>query len=231
MIRISQEALKLIACLAMLIDHIGYVLIPNDALRIIGRMAFPLYCFLLCQGIQHTKSPVRYVLRFFIILVISEIPFDILFYNGLTWKMQNVMFTLLLGLLMGLCFRRISTLPWKLLCIIPFALVAEYLKTDYGAYGILVIALFLLSQYTPRPRLTECLGLLLLCLCKFDTQITVFGLSLPFQLFALLGMIPIALYNGKKSTSSPFVKWGFYLFYPLHLVVLFLFKIFISSIC
>lgn len=228
---ISQEALKLIACLAMLIDHIGYVFIPDNTLRIIGRMAFPLYSFLLCQGVLHTKSPVRYLLRFLLILVISEIPFDILFYGGITFEYQNVMFTLLLGLLMGLCFRRISSLPWKLLCIIPFALAADFLKADYGAYGILITALFLLFPHTPRPRLTECLGLLLLCLYNFNIQIPVFGLSLPFQLFSVLAMIPIALYNGKKASTSPFVKWFFYLFYPLHLVVLLLAQAFISSIC
>lgn len=225
---IGQECLKLIACLTMLIDHIGYVFFPDVAfLRILGRIAFPLYCFLLCQGLLHTKNPLRYLLRFVIILVISEIPFDLLFSRCITWEYQNVMFTLLLGLVMGLCFRRISSLPLKLLCIIPFALAADFLQSDYGAYGILVIALFLLSQNTAHPRLAEFLGLFLLSFYHYDVQIPVFSILLPFQLFALLAMIPICLYSGKKSTQSAILKCLFYLFYPLHLVVLLLLSIFI----
>ena len=157
---ISQEILKLIACLAMLIDHIGYVFFPtSDLLRIIGRIAFPIYCFLLCQGLSYTKNPVRYILRLVLILIISEIPYDLLFYGKLTFDYQNVMFTLLLGLTMGLCIRRIPSLSIKILCILPFAIAADLLCADYGFYGICVIALFLLSASTDHPRLTECIGL------------------------------------------------------------------------
>jgi len=229
---ISQELLKLIACLTMLIDHIGYVFFPaNNILRVIGRISFPLYCFLLCQGLLHTKKPLRYFLRFLAVMVISEIPFDLLFFGGITLAHQNVMFTLLLGLLMGLCIRRIPQLPLKMLCVVPFAFAAELLQADYGGYGIFIIALFLFSQHTAHPRLTELLGLFLFAICQYDVQITILGIDLPFQLFAMLSMVPICLYNGKKVTASPFVKWGFYLFYPLHLVVLLLIKSLISANC
>lgn len=225
---ITQECLKLIACLTMLTDHVGYVFFPNAVfLRILGRIAFPLYCFLLCQGLLHTKDPLRYLLRFLLILVISEIPFDLLFFGRITWEHQNVMVTLLLGLVMGLCFRRISSLPLKLVCVIPFALAADFLQADYGAYGILVIALFLLSQGTAHPHLAEFLGLLLLSLYQYDVQVPVLGILLPFQLFTLPAMLPICLYSGKKSSNSPVLKWLFYLFYPLHLALLLLLSIFI----
>lgn len=229
---LSQELLKLIACVTMLIDHIGYAFFPKtEFLRVIGRIAFPLYCFLLCQGIMHTKRPWRYILRFCIILILAEIPFDLLFFDKITFDHQNVMFTLLLGLIMGLCIRRIPQLPLKLLCIIPFTFAAEYLKSDYGAYGILVIALFLFSQSTSHPRLVEFVGLYMLGNSFINAYITLLGFRVSYQVLALLAMLPICLYNGKKATTSPLVKWGLNLFYPLHLVVLLGIQTIISSNC
>ena len=76
---ISQEGLKILACLTMLLDHIGAVFVRGYTLRIIGRIAFPIYCFLLVEGVLHTKNPRRYGLRLGIGLLLSEIPFDLLF--------------------------------------------------------------------------------------------------------------------------------------------------------
>ena len=90
---ISQEGLKLLACITMLIDHIGATLMirliqetsANDAslvwlyylMRIIGRIAFPIYCFLLVEGAAHTRDPKKYGLRLFVGMLLSEIPFDL----------------------------------------------------------------------------------------------------------------------------------------------------------
>ena len=225
---LSQELLKIIACVSMLIDHIGYAFFPKvDILRVLGRLAFPLYCFLLSQGITHTKNPWKYILRFVIILLLAEIPFDLLFFGQLTLEHQNVMFTLLLGLIMGLCICHIPQLPLKILCVIPFAIAAEHLESDYGAYGIFVIALFLFSQYTSHPRLVEFIGLYILGNSFINGQVTILGFRMSYQVLALMAMIPICYYNGKKSTNSPLVNWGLNLFYPLHLAVLLLIKSFI----
>ena len=228
---ISQEVLKLIACLTMLVDHIGYVFLPYPILRIIGRLAYPIYAFLLCQGLRHTKNPGKYLLRMLLVLLITELPYDLLFRGQFTWEHQNVMFTLLLGLLMGLCIRKVSSLPVKLLLVIPFALLAELMHTDYGGYGILVIAIFIFSQYAPRPRLVEAICLFPLSLFMSKSAVLIFGFPVPIQLFSIVALIPIGLYNGKKSTASPALQWSFYLFYPVHLVVLFLIQLFISSNC
>ena len=228
---ISQEVLKLIACLTMLIDHIGYVFLPYPILRIIGRIAYPIYAFLLCQGLHHTKNPGKYLLRMLLVLVITELPYDLLFRGEWTWVHQNVMFTLLLGLLMGLCIRKVSALPVKLLLTVPFALLAELARTDYGGYGILIIALFMLSHYAPHPRLVEAIGLFAFSLFLSQSAVLIWGLPVPIQLFTLVALVPISLYNGKKSTSSPALQWAFYLFYPVHLVILFLIRVFISSNC
>lgn len=100
---LSQEGLKLIACLTMLIDHIGAVFVPGYylyySMRIIGRIAFPIYCFLLAEGFHYTRSPGKYALRLTIGMVLSEIPFDLALEGRLTLAYQSVMVTLLLGLL------------------------------------------------------------------------------------------------------------------------------------
>ena len=228
---ISQEILKLIACVTMLIDHIGYTFLHYPFLRIIGRLAFPIYAFLLSQGLRHTKSPGKYALRMFLLLVISELPFDILFFGSIDFTHQNVMFTLLLGLLMGLCIKKTPPLLLKILWVIPFTLLAELLRTDYGGYGICIIALFILSEYTPHPRLIETLGLALMGLFISETAVLILGLPIPMQFFTLVALIPISLYNGKKSIPGPALQWAFYLFYPAHLVILFLVKAIISSNC
>ena len=130
----SQETLKLMACAAMLIDHIGAVLLPQyTLLRVIGRIAFPIYCFLLAEGVFYTKRPFAYILRLLLLAVLSELPFDLSFFGGITFRYQNVMVTLLLGVCMGLAMKK-SPMWLKPVLVLPFALLAEFLQTDYGAW-------------------------------------------------------------------------------------------------
>lgn len=213
---ISQEGLKTIACLCMLLDHIGTVLFSNVGLRIAGRLAFPVYCFLLTEGAAHTKNPRRYGLRLLIGALISELPYDLLFFDGLSWEKQNVMVTLLLGLWMINGLQKAEKSWQKLLLIAAFALIAEAVCADYGAVGVLMIALFALT----RDRAVQAAALALTGLLSSGLSVTVFGLDLPIQLFGVLAMVPIGLYAGQKRTSSRGLQWAFYLFYPAHLLAL-----------
>ena len=99
--KLDGTTLKIIACISMFIDHFGYICFPgNIALRIIGRLAFPIYCFLLVEGVMHTHDIRRYMFRMFVFALILEIPFDIAFYHDLIYPFhQNVFFTLVLGLI------------------------------------------------------------------------------------------------------------------------------------
>ena len=96
----SVFALKLIAVVTMLIDHIGYIFFPRVLwLRFIGRCAFPIYAFLLVQGYRHTHSVGKYLGRLALFSILSEVAFDLAFFRSFPyWGDQNVYFTLALGL-------------------------------------------------------------------------------------------------------------------------------------
>lgn len=207
---LSQEGLKLIASLTMLLDHMGAVLFPEQLwLRIIGRMAFPIYCFLLAEGAHYTKNPARYGQRLLVGLVLAEIPFD-LAQGGFSFAHQNVMFTLLLGFLAIQAVTRLTG-SMRLLALVPI-IAAELLRTDYGAMGVLTVLLFYITRNMEEKGLLQSLGLL-------GLGFSVFKISI-IQPLGVLAMLPISLYSGKKHTGSKALQWGFYLFYPAHLLVL-----------
>jgi len=225
---ISQEGLKIIACAVMLIDHVGAVLLPQFfVLRMIGRIAFPIFCFLLAEGAHYTKSPSKYALRLAIGAVLSELPFDLALFGGLTLDYQSVMVTMLLGFGALMTMRKVDRLYLKCLAILPFALVAELLRTDYGGGGILLIALFGLTRELPHRTLWQAVGMMVLCQFVMPglVMIQVGAVGIGVEILAVLAMVPIARYTGEKHSHSAAVQWGFYLFYPVHLTVLYLLRI------
>ena len=146
---ISQEGLKLIACLTMLIDHLGAIFFPTCAwLRMVGRLSFPIYCFLLAEGVHHTRNLKKYGLRLLLVALITELPYDLLFSGEFTWAKNSVMVTLLLGFLMGAAMKQLPL--WaKPFAAIPFAFIARYCHGTYGMEGVLMIAIFLLAREFP----------------------------------------------------------------------------------
>lgn len=237
--RISQEALKLIACASMLLDHIGAVIVLDcfyqagsesrgallelyELLRTVGRLAFPIYCFLLVEGHTHTRDAKRYGLRLLIAAALSELPYDLAFYGGINWQHQSVMVTLLLGFLMLEVMDKCPKLLLKLLAMVPFAILAELLRTDYGADGILTIALFALTRGLPHALVLQFFGLWFIFSPDHRMMLNwLDGFSVTTQELAVLSIVPIALYDGRKATKSKALQWGFYLFYPAHLLLLY----------
>lgn len=244
---ISHETLKLIATVTMLIDHIGAVLayewymaqsIAAGAhirslwnlyltMRVIGRIAFPIYCFLLVEGAYHTRNPGKYGLRLLMNVLLSEIPFDLAFSGAWDMTSNNVMITLLLGFGMVLAMKRV-TLPWKLLLVLPFYFLAELLKTDYAGNGILIIAFLALTREMPYEKLLRLAGMTVL-LC-FGAMIQLGHVRIPLELFGILGVLFCFCYGGRKISNSKAVQWAFYLFYPVHLLVLWAIKIILFGV-
>lgn len=224
---LSGSTLKLIAIITMFIDHVGAAVLARVllqdggsemlykvyyAMRDVGRIAFPIFCFLLVEGFEHTGNRKKYAVRLFAFALISEVPFDLAFSSRiLEFGYQNVFFTLFIGLVTIMAFHAVEehtewhpVLRSVLLAGTAFAGmgIAELLRTDYAAKGVLCILIFYLFR---RMR-----GLQILAGCLFFCW---------WELPALVAFIPIAFYNGKRGWN---IKYFFYLFYPVHLLVLYM---------
>ena len=220
---LSQEGLKLIACITMLLDHIGAFLLPQCGwLRIIGRIAFPVYCFLLAEGVHYTKNLLQYGLRLLLCAVVSEIAFDYAVFGGISWEGQSVMLTLLIGFAMAACMKKLENPLLQLLVVVPFAVVAQWARVDYGGLGVVLMALFVLTRETPHKLLIQTVGLAAISYLIDGTVMLFAGVTVRIQLLAIVAMIPIALYSGRKVTNSRAVQLAFYLFYPVHLALLYI---------
>lgn len=225
---IPGSVLKWVAVISMFIDHCTAVLVEGSwsaglrtvsynqylFLRGVGRLAFPIYCFLLAEGLLHTRDVKKYLLRLGVFALVSEVPFDLAFRRTFfTLNYQNVFFTLLFGLL-GLAVWRWLTEKkdfraawWRqllgLVCIAAMAVVAELCNTDYGWQGVTVISLMYLLRTLPALR---DLG-----------SFSVLYLSSYLELAALPDVLLFRLYNGERGRQS---KYFFYIFYPTHLLLL-----------
>ncbi len=208
--------LKIIAALSMIIDHIGAALFSRMmVLRYIGRMAFPIYCFLLVEGLIHSKNRRAYLLRLLVFAVISEVPFDLgLFHRLPYFHHQNVFMTLTLGVaMMWLCEILKEKYPTQSQLLrtgvfLAAALLAELAHTDYGAMGIAIIMAFYVFRERPLYG-----ALLTGIMCVFSGRI---------EAWAILALPLILLYNGKRGPQPGPVKYFFYIYYPAHLTILYL---------
>lgn len=196
--------LKLLAMLAMTADHIGAVFFPEiPLLRWIGRLAMPVLCFFIGEGLRHTRSPRRYLLRLTGFALLSELPFDLAFYGGIEWGHQNVYFTLALGLLALWAIQSRGMEGWLL--ALTAALAAELLGCDYGMYGVLLILLLDRFHHACSEQLAAAALL----------NLAFFGLQT--QTLSLIALPLLWLYNGKRGRDD---RRLFYLYYPAHLCVL-----------
>ena len=203
---INTFTLKVIALLAMLCDHLGHALFPElIILRIIGRISFPIFAYVLVEGFYYTRDVNKYMLRLGVIALLSEIPFDLMASQKiLEFGHQNVFFTLFLGILMLYLMSRMVN-PLLQFAYAGIAMMAaEFLKTDYRYFGILIILWF---YYWRSNKWVKYLGVAaIMLLFKGWTGY-----------FTALALVPIALHNGKR---GPNLKWIFYIFYPAHALVI-----------
>ena len=220
---LSGSVLKLIAVITMFIDHTGFVFcyeFPEMTqtlfrfmgdnvtlyyiLRKVGRLAFPIYCFLIGEGLTHTKNQKNYLLRLLIFALISEIPFNLMVSGKLfTDANQNVFFTLFLGALSIYFYENTKNRLLNALLMLAILAASVYLKADYGPAGVVVILLIYILR--GRPIVQALAGYPL-----FSGGV-----------WAIAAFIPINLYNGQRGfIKSRVLQYAFYLFYPLHMLLL-----------
>lgn len=225
---LTGSNLKLLACTSMLIDHLslvfGFTGVADLIFRqLIGRLAFPIFAFLLVEGFQHTKNIRKYFAGLLLFALLSEIPYDLTIMGTGSllpeFTHQNTLFTLCLGLLMLLCIKKAEALLFdrasaydrisivRLLVILSFSLIAWLLHLDYGYMGLTCIGAMYIFRTSPLQ--SAFWG----CIC-----LNLEFFSMPG---AFLSLLPLSLYNGKRGKQR---KYLFYLFYPLHLVLLFALK-------
>ena len=209
---LNTFTLKMIAIISMLIDHIGHIFFPEMMIfRIIGRISFPIFAYVLAEGIYYTKDITKYMLRLGIFALLSEIPYDLAIMGSvLEFSHQNVFFTLFFGVALFWLYKKIQHDGWKLaaLAVMLFTVLflCQWLNTDYCNIGILLIFAFYMYRDKKVGKLVLA-GVLFL------------GLTGGLQLYALLALPLIALHNGEQGPNR---KTFFYLFYPAHLLILYL---------
>lgn len=217
--------LKIIAVIFMIIDHIGFYLIPEGTLNLVfrgmGRIAFPLFAFMLAEGYKHTKNLKLYFFRLLIAALIME--FVVLVIYLITSQNYFININVFIPLLFGLgCLWSINhPKMWVKVLIFPFLFLAELIHISYGIYGLFIILIFGIVS-----KKSEQLWLLIL-LSLFFIEWPLFSLfgimgnpRYPnIQWLSLIAFLPIFLYNGKKGNYN---KWVFYAIYPLHLGIILL---------
>ena len=205
---LNTFTLKMIAIISMLIDHIGYIFFPNAMIfRIIGRLSFPIFTYVLAEGFVYTKDVKKYLLRLGVFALLSEIPFDLAFTGKVfEFSHQNIFFTLFFGVLMLYTMSRMKNIVIQYATVLVTIFVCQFLHTDYSSIGVLLVFVF----YVFRQRKVEKLLI---------AGFIFFALTGGLQLYALLAFPLITLHNGEQ---GPKLKAFFYLFYPAHLLILYL---------
>ena len=221
---ISGSTLKIIAMISMFIDHIAYiVLVPAVSknglegsiytlyrvMRGVGRIAFPIFCFLLTEGFLWTRNRKKYAFRLLLFALISEMPYDLAFYHTIPYSgHSNVFFTLLLGFIMMSLMEegKKHVRDFRIVIMIYLAafaacgICAEWIHCEYGIKGIIAIALLYLFRMSKEEQMI--VGCVAFC----------------WEPAALFAFPLIALYNGERGSN---LKYIFYAFYPVHILLLY----------
>lgn len=221
---LSGSTLKLIAIVTMFIDHLAVAALEPQigtytklyyGMRLIGRLAFPIYCFLLVEGFSHTRNVKKYAFRLLLFAFISEIPFDLVFNRQMFyWKYQNVFFTLFIGLVVialmdhsKKVFHGFFRFMVDCSILVAGVLLAEVLLfSDYGAMGVLAIVfIYIFRQYRGN---VVAMAVSVLWLSAVNI----------IESSSAIDILLVKFYNGKRGLD---LKYVFYAFYPVHLLLLY----------
>ena len=231
---LTNDKLKIIAVISMLVDHIGSYLLPNvTVLRFIGRISFPIFAFMIAEGCRYTKNKKRYLLNMATLAIVCQIlfrPFSSLLYLRIPCTFTlSVIMVFLIQYCVNVFKEDNSALQKGFaVAILAVMVVLVYwlssvCKIDYGFYGcmtpVLISAVTINNNNNSREILYQQLTVLAFMLLLISSQ------YVPMQYYSLASLPLLAFYNGKRENIVP--KNFFYIFYPLHLAVIFAIKHFI----
>ena len=226
---LDGTTLKIIAMVSMVFDHVGDMFFPEMTwMRMVGRLAMPIFAFCITEGYIHTRDKKKYLLRMGIFALISEVPFDLAFDGKIGFSHQNIMLSFFISIVALMLFDLIRGAKieskgrysvWRtilgILVVIVMAAVAMFVKADYTMFAVGSVFLFYVFKdvnlfVRPIP------GVAFLAVTRTMGYYCTMGLSI----------IPLLLYNGKKGKG---LKWLFYVFYPGHLLLLYVIKLLLTG--
>lgn len=235
----SSFALKIIALISMVIDHVGKVFCRSEWwMECVGRLAFPIFAYQAAVGYRRTRDVRKYVKRLAVFAVVSQAPYSL--FMGMLGEdimRMNVGFTLLFAVVMLITAEYMAQWKGKWWAIVPVVAVcvaAELLKADYGAYGVAMVGLFyclgqmLEDKWVPRRQLAMQTAAIVamygaITIAKYLSWVvqypeygTMYGWEI---IWTIMALVPILAHDGRRGRSG---KWLFYIFYPAHLVVLYI---------
>lgn len=240
--RINSFTLHILAMIFMASDHLWNIFFPNQLwLYVTGRLAFPIFAFMIVEGFFKTKNRKKYLICIFIFAIISEIPFNLFSslamrkVTMLFYPYNNVLWTFLIALC-GLSLLEKIEKSKKLNKIIKFVgkitisfitiMIANFIKTDYLGYGVITVLIFyFFRERNYRNIFFQSLLIIILnafIMPGYEFPFYFFGneVFIKVQIFAIFSLAIIWLYNGEQGIHNKFIKYSFYFFYPLHLLLI-----------
>lgn len=215
-ISLTSNTLKIIAAICMLIDHIGYIFMPQfTLLRIIGRLAFPLFAFMIAEGCRYTKNRLRYFSYMAMFGLLMQCVYFIFTKSMYMNVFITFSFSILLVYTLHARLEKYSRIVLFISAAASVYVINLYFKIDYGFWGCMLPVFA--SFYTKPEMHIRRIGVYALGLLFLSNAIG------SIQFYCLLAILPLLCYNGKRGNYN--LKYFFYIFYPVHLAVLYVIDI------
>lgn len=226
----SSFALHIIAMIFMLCDHMWATILDYEWLTCLGRIAFPIFAFLITEGYIHTSNINKYIKRMMIFAIITEIPFNLMVSASPIYPFhQNVLWTFVISLLTlkYLNFDNTKNIFKSILIILLAIIIATVTMCDYFGAGVMMVVGFYIFRKSKLLQLLMMIYVNMILIQGYSYPIDIAGYTyyFPQQGFALLSLIFIWLYNGKQGYHAKWFKIFCYAFYPLHMLILYLLTI------
>lgn len=226
----SSFALHIIAMIFMLCDHMWATILDYEWLTCLGRIAFPIFAFLITEGYIHTSNINKYIKRMVIFAIITEIPFNLMVSASPIYPFhQNVLWTFVISLLTlkYLNFDNVKNSFKSILIILLAIIIATITMCDYFGAGVMMVVGFYIFRKSKFLQLLMMIYVNMILIQGYSYPIDIAGYTyyFPQQGFAVLSLIFIWLYNGKQGYHAKWFKIFCYAFYPLHMLILYILTI------